>query len=233
MKKSLLLAATVALTLGASAQVSRPDSLVFRAFRTLQAKDTAGFIELYPNHQQMKKLMVNSMDQLREQLKAIQPNMNVDSMIKAEMENFTAEKYRNELQAEFSESFRRILARAQALNLDLSKATILSIRMDTAETEMTGILAVRGTLDLTSDGKDYLLIFDGAGYLPTENGWFGTKFTGIHRKGETAPAVEEVIQEGIKVDDEPPPPPPPPPPPAKKPVPVKKTPVKKTTPVKS
>lgn len=230
MKKSLLLAATIALSLGASAQVARPDSLVYRAFRTLQAKDTAAFVALYPNHQQMKSLMVNAMSVMKDKILAQQPNLNIDSLLKAELEEMTPEKYREEMQSEFVQGFARILNQADAKAIDLRSATITSMTMDSAQTEVPGMKAARGIIRFNSGGEEYELHYDGAAYLESEKAWFGTKFNWVGKKGAFLETEVREVPLG-DVSDEPPPPPPPPPTPPKKPVPAKKAPVKKTAPV--
>src|SRR5215204_6589604 len=94
----LLLIVTCSLLFqSANAQISNADSMIYKVFATLQAKDEKAFVALYPNAAQFSKMMRTMMEQMMnsEQMKQMMAadekskNMNLDSLINAEVDKIS------------------------------------------------------------------------------------------------------------------------------------------------
>lgn len=202
----LLLMAVVAAT-SLRAQVSQPDAMVQKIFATLQNKDEKAFVALYPNAAQFTKLMRSMMEQMLntpevKQAMAADPtakNLNVDSLINAEVSKISDPESFAQMQKKFSSSFQQIIEKGEKKGVNWSNAQLTNFTIDTtaaldgelAALKPTGIKAMSGVIEFRSNNTDYHMSFDKVMYLPEEGGWFGGEFPQLARKNESLKPGEE------------------------------------------
>ena len=183
------------------AQVSNADSMIYKVFATLQAKDEKAFIALYPNATQFSKMMRTMMEQMMnsEQMKQMMAadekskNMNIDSLINAEVDKITKPEVFGEMKKSFAQSFQKTIEKGEAKGVNWSNAKLTSFTKDTTasmDNEMdilknAGFKTMKGVIDFNSAGTDYQVSFDKVVYLPAEGGWFGGEFPQLAKKGES------------------------------------------------
>ena len=183
------------------AQVSNPDSMVRRIFSTLQSKDQKAYVALYPSGPQFGKMMRTMMEQMMnsDQMKQMMAmdesakNMNIDSMINAEVEKMSKPEAFAEMEKSFGQNFQKIIQKGESKGVNWSDAKLVSYTIDTtgdiggdmAMLQATGIKNMIGVIDFRSNNTDYQMSFDKVLYLPAERGWFGGEFPQLARKGES------------------------------------------------
>ena len=200
--KRLFIIATISfLFQTAHAQVSNADSMIYKVFATLQAKDEKAFVALYPNAAQFSKMMRTMMEEMMnsEQMKQMMAadekskNMNIDSLINAEVEKLSKPEVFDEMKKGFAASFQKTISKGEAKGVNWSNTTLTSFTKDTTasmDNEMdvlrnAGFKTMKGIMDFNSSGKDYQISFDKVVYLPAEGGWFGGEFPQLAKKGES------------------------------------------------
>jgi len=198
---ALLLTILVA-SANAHAQVSTPDAMIRQLFTTLKNKDEKSFVALYPNGQQMSKLvrgMMETMFKSEEMQKMMamdekSKNMNLDSLIDAQVAQMAKPEAQAEMQKSFAKSFQAIIAKGEKKGVNWSQAEITSFTMDsTAESDDqdmkmfagAGMKTLKGVIDFTAGGTPYQMSYEKVLYLPSENGWFGGEFKQVIKKGES------------------------------------------------
>jgi|GEM_PF-5043346 len=186
----------------ASAQVSNADSMIHRLFSSLKNKDEKSFVTLYPNTQQMNKLvrgMMETMFKSEEMQKMMAmdekaKNMNIDSLIEVQMAQMNKPETQAQMQKSYGETFRSIIEKGEKKGVNWSQAQLVSYTIDSAananDEEMrmfagSGIKAIKGVIDFRAGGTDYQMNYDKVLYIPSENGWFGGEFKQVIKKGES------------------------------------------------
>jgi hypothetical protein len=197
----LFLAVSFAATT-ASAQVSTPDSMIHKLFASLKNKDENSFLALYPTGKQMGNLirsMMETMFKSEEMQKMMamdekSKNMNIDSLINAQITQATKPETQAEMQKKFGETYSSIIEKGEKKGVNWGNAKLVSFTMDsTAEAddeEMkmfagSGIKNLKGVIDFTSGGTEYQMNFDKVLFIPSEGGWFGGEFKEVIKKGES------------------------------------------------
>jgi hypothetical protein len=197
----VLLTAVLLVVQAANAQVNNPDTMIRKIFSTLQAKDQKAFVALYPNGAQFGKMMRTMMEQMlnSEQMKQMMAmdekskNMNIDSLINAEVAKMSTPEAFAEMQKSFVQSFQKIIEKGESKGVKWSDARLVTYTKDTAANitgdmamlQATGIKNMKGVIDFRSNNTDYQMSFDKVIYLPSEGGWFGGEFPQLARKGES------------------------------------------------
>lgn len=186
----------------ASAQVSSPDSMIHHLFNSIKNKDEKAFVTLYPNTQQMNKLvrgMMETMFKSEEMQKMMAmdekaKNMNIDSLIDVQLAQMNKPETQAEMQKSYGESFRSIIDKGEKKGVNWSQAQLVSFTIDTTantgDEEMrmfagSGIKAMKGVIDFRAGGTDYQMNYDKVLYIPSERGWFGGEFKQVIKKGES------------------------------------------------
>jgi hypothetical protein len=199
-RTGLLIAALIVIQ-GAKAQVSNPDTMIRKIFSTLQTKDQKAYVALYPTSAQFGKMMRTMMEQMlnSDQMKQMMAmdekskNMNIDSLINAEVDKITKPEAYAEMEKGFAESFQKIIEKGESKGVKWSDAKLVTYTKDTAADitgdmamlQATGIKNMKGVIDFRSNNTDYQMSFDKMIYLPAEGGWFGGEFPQLARKGES------------------------------------------------
>lgn len=197
----VLLVAVILVMQAANAQVSNPDTMIRKIFSTLQAKDQKAFVALYPNGAQFGKMMRTMMEQMlnSDQMKQMMAmdekskNMNIDSLINAEVTKMSTPEAFAEMEKSFGQSFQNIIKKGESKGVNWSDAKLVTFTKDTtanitgdmAMLQATGIKNMKGVIDFRSNNTDYQMSFDKVIYLPAEGGWFGGEFPQLARKGES------------------------------------------------
>ena len=187
-------------TASVDAQVSNVDTMIHKLFATLKSKDEASFIALYPNGTQMANLvrsMLNTMFKSPEmqQMMAMDEkskNMNIDSLVNAQVSQMNKPETQTEMKKAFSKNFQDIIDKGEKKGVNWSQAQLVSYTLDsTAEAsdeEMkmfagAGVKNVKGVISFTSGGADYQMNFDKVLRIPSEGGWFGGELKQVIKKG--------------------------------------------------
>jgi hypothetical protein len=190
------------LSTSAFAQVSNADSMIHRLFNSLKNKDEKSFVTLYPNTQQMNKMvrgMMETMFKSEEMQKMMAmdekaKNMNIDSLIDVQMAQMNKPETQAEMQKSYGESFRSIIEKGEKKGVNWSQAQLVSYTIDTTakadDQEMrmfagSGIKAMSGIIDFKAGGTDYQMNYEKVLYIPSERGWFGGEFKQVIKKGES------------------------------------------------
>ena len=233
----------------AVAQEKSADTMVHKVYRALKSKNETAFISLFPNYEQMRRFLRQSVEaELKQAKDSSAAKMNVDSLMEMMMGQMTEETFNAQMKNEFSRSFRSILEAGEAKGINWSNAVLTHYTLDSLVEE--SFPSMKGVMDLKDGEKEYQLAFNQMVWLDKEGGWFGISLRNIVHKGEPLDLVDSVTTsvEDVTISDttviETPPPPPPPvkaypgkkiPPAKKQTTTPKKTPAQKpkTTPVKT
>ncbi|HEX8314032.1 MAG TPA: hypothetical protein VF609_03520 [Flavisolibacter sp.] len=197
-----LFAFAFAVTTG-NAQIKSADSIINKLFTSLRNKDEKAFITLYPNGQQMASLMRGMMETMfkSEEMQKMMAmdekskNMNIDSLINAQISQVTKPEAQAEMQKSFGKSFQDIIEKGEKKGVNWSGAQLVSYTLDSSaqagddqEAKMfagAGIKNLKGVIDFKASGTDYQMNFDKVLYIPSEGGWFGGEFKQVIKKGES------------------------------------------------
>lgn len=200
----------------ANAQVKNADSIIHQLFTSLKNKDEKAFVTLYPNGQQMAGLMRGMMESMfkspeMQQMMAMDENaknLNVDSLIDAQLAQVTKPEAQAEMQKGFAKSFQEIVEKGEKKGVNWSQAQLVSVTLDsTAEIDSeemkmfagAGVKNMKGVVDFTAGGTAYQMNFDKVLYIPSEGGWFGGEFQQVIKKGESFTA-ENTVEVGGPTD---------------------------------
>ena len=195
----------VAISLAAAvsqAQVSTPDAMVQKLFASLRNKDEQSFVALYPNGKQMASLMRGMMETMfkSEEMQKMMSmdekskNMNIDSLIDAQISQVTKPEAQAEMAKSFAKNFQEIIEKGEKKGVNWSQAQLVSYKLDStsqvADQEMkmfagAGIKNLKGVIEFNAGGTDYQMNFDKVLFIPTEGGWFGGEFKQVIKKGES------------------------------------------------
>lgn len=196
------------------AQVRSADSLVQKLFATLQAKDEKAFVALYPDQQQFSRFIrgilekVLKSEQMQKMMAADEKskNLNVDSLINAQVATTTGAEGFGKMQAEFGKSFQKIIEAAEQKGVKWSDAKLTNYTVDSAAAadkdaeafNLTGLKEAKGVIDFSVGNSSYQLAYGKLMYIESEGGWFGGEFTQVARKGElvepaAADSVDSVV----------------------------------------
>ncbi|HET7896529.1 MAG TPA: hypothetical protein VFL47_02635, partial [Flavisolibacter sp.] len=180
------------------AQVATPEAMVQKVFATLQAKDQKAFVALYPNADQFGRFIHDIMEKTfkSEEMKQMMAldektkNLNVDSLIDAQVTAAVSPTAFAEMQAQFGQIFQRTIEKGEKKGVKWSEAQLTGYTIDSSENKEEGtppvnVKTIKGVIDFTSGGQPYQLAFDKMLYLPVEKGWFGADFPQLARKGES------------------------------------------------
>ena len=212
-KRLILLAAAAISFQFVSAQVRSQDSMIHKIFATLKAKDEKAFIALYPNSAQFSKMMRTMMgvmlnsEQMQQMMAADEKskNLNIDSLIDAEVAKLSKPEAFAEMEKSFARSFNKIIEKGESKGVNWNEATLVTYTIDTTaqldeELELlksTGFKAMKGVIDFKSAGTDYQMSFDKVMFLPDEGGWFGGEFPALAKKGESLEPDDDPADSGI------------------------------------
>ena len=189
-------------TTSVSAQVKTADSMVHKLFGSLKNKDEKSFTSLYPNGQQMASLMRGMMESMfkSEEMQKMMAmdekskNLNVDSLIDAQLAQVTKPEAQAEMQKSFAKNFQEIVEKGENKGVNWSDAQLVSFTLDSTaqvdDEEMkmfarSGVKNLKGVIDFRAGGTDYQMNFDKVLYIPSEGGWFGGEFKQVIKKGES------------------------------------------------
>lgn len=183
------------------AQVKTADSLVHKIFASLKAKDEKAFVSLYPNGQQFGRFMRTVMEgaMKSEQMKEIMSldektkNLNLDSLIDAQVAMFMMPEMVNKMQADFAKTFQRIIEKGEQKGVNWGQAQVTGVTLDSSAVkgdenmpfQLAGLKEAKGVIDFTVGDSAYQLAFNKMMYIESEGGWFGAEFPQLARKGES------------------------------------------------
>jgi hypothetical protein len=220
--RSLVLLAVLFLAVHSSrAQTKTPDSLVQKIFATLQAKDQNAFVALYPNAQQFSGFIRDIMqkafnsDQMKQMMAADEKskNMNIDSLINAQVTAATGPEAFGKMQTQFGKSFQRIIEKGEQKGVKWNEAKLTNYTVDTSALSdkdaeafnITGIKEAKGVIDFSVGDSAYQLAYEKIMYIENQGGWFGGEFTQLARKGESLapdqPSAETSDNAATATDD--------------------------------
>jgi hypothetical protein len=195
------LAALFLLASTANAQVRSADSIVHKLFSSLKNKDEKAFTSLYPNSRQMASMVRGMMEAMfnSDEMKKMMAmdekskNLNIDSLINAQVAQMDKPETQAEMQKSFSENFQQIIDKGEKKGVNWSQAQLVSYtldstaRVDDEEMKMfagSGMKNLKGVIDFRAGGTDYQMNFDKVLFIPSEGGWFGGEFKQVIKKGE-------------------------------------------------
>lgn len=183
------------------AQVSTPDSLVQKIFATLKAGDQKAFVALYPNSQQFGRFIRTVMEQamksdvVKQAMAADEKskNMNIDSLIDAQVAAVSNAETFGKMQDEFGKSFQKIVEKGEQKGVKWSEAKLTGYTIDSSSMEgmegvpfqLSGIKEGKGVINFTVGDSAYQMAYNKMMYIQSEGGWFGAEFTQLARKGES------------------------------------------------
>jgi hypothetical protein len=198
------------------AQVQTADSLVHKIFNSLKAKDEKAFVSLYPNGQQFGRFMRTVMEgaMKSEQMKEIMSldektkNLNLDSLIDAQVAMFMKPEMVNKMQDDFAKTFQRIIEKGEQKGVNWSQAQLKSFTLDSSAVEgdenmplqLAGLKEAKGVIDFTVGDSAYQLAYSKMMFIQSEGGWFGAEFPQLARKGESLapdPSAEDDEAEDV------------------------------------
>jgi hypothetical protein len=194
------------------AQVSSPEAMVRKVFATLQAKDQQAFVALYPNAEQFGRFIRQIMQKTfqSEEMKAMMAqdekakNLNIDSLIGAQVAAATSSAAIAEMQKQFGQIFQRIIEKGEKKGVNWSNATLTGFTIDSSDagngndpSQPVNVKSVKGVIDFTSGGQAYQLAFDKMLYMPAENSWFGADFPQLARKGESLAPDRVIVKDTV------------------------------------
>ena len=185
----------------AQAQVRNADTMIHRIFATLKAKDQQGFVALYPNAEQFGRFIRNIMEQTMksEQVKSLlamdekTKNLNIDSLMEAEIANETKPEKFAETQRKFAKTFQQIIEKGEKKGVNWSGAKLVSYTIDSTDLgnkegmpfQLPGLKEAKGVIDFTVGDSAYQLAYNKMMFIESEGGWFGADFSQLARKGES------------------------------------------------
>ena len=201
-KRLVLLLAISFAAANAGAQVNSPDTIIHKLFVTLKNKDADAFVALYPNAKQMTNLirgMMETMFKSEEMQKMMamdekSKNMNIDSLINAQITQAMKPEAQAEMQKGFTKNHSTIIEKGEKKGVNWADAQLVSYTFDSTsqvdDEEMkmfagSGIKNLKGVIDFRAGGTDYQMNFDKVLYIPSEGGWFGGEFKQVIKKGES------------------------------------------------
>jgi hypothetical protein len=201
-KRLVLLVALSFFATHINAQVKTADSMIHKLFASLKNKDEKAFTSLYPNGQQMASLMRGMMETMfkSEEMQKMMAmdekskNLNIDSLINAQLSQMTKPEAQAEMQKSFAKNFQEIVEKGEKKGVNWSQAQLVSFTLDSTaqvdDEEMkmfagAGIKNLKGVIDFKAGGTDYQMNFDKVLYIPSEGGWFGGEFKQVIKKGES------------------------------------------------
>ena len=210
------------------AQITSPDTLVHRIFTALKNKDEKAFVALYPNQEQMTKMMSKIMAGLITEI-AKMDTTNKKKLIGGDFNEMMLEELKKKTKPEqmekefgrFAKNFRDIIEKGEQRGIDWNRITLLRYSYDSItmkdETAVKlfgtdGMKTMEGKLYFTSADSVYQVSFHETLYLPEERGWYGAELHQLKKENETLAddtEIKEVMMESIEEDVPPPPPPPP------------------------
>jgi len=207
------------------AQVSSADSMIHKIFATLKAKDEKAFVSLYPNGKQLQNFVRTIMEasMKTEQMQQMQKmqNINLDSLVNAQLESLSKPEVMEQMQKSFGRSFQQVIEKGEKKGVNWSNAKLTTYTFDTTvavndqeEAMMSelGYKTLKGVMDFTSGDSAYQMSFNKVMYIPAEGGWFGGEFNQVVRKGEGFKTDTEMETTDVNVSTEKEAPVPPPPP---------------------
>lgn len=193
-----LLLASFSCVFASRAQVAHPDSMVRKLFATLPANDQNGFVALYPSPQQLVELVKSILQSEEVQKQLAQSgeakNINMDSLIQAQMTAMTKPEVVSEMTKSFAKNFQRTMEQGKAKRIDWKKAQFIAYSTDTATSgtnndeamlQKLGYKTMKGVIDFSVDTALYQMQFEKIIFIPKAAGWFGGEFGQIVRKGES------------------------------------------------
>jgi hypothetical protein len=188
------------------AQVRNADTMIQKIFATLKAKDQQGFVALYPNADQFGRFIRSIMEQTlkSEQVRSMMAkdektkNLNLDSLIDAELAKETSPEKFAATQQQFAKTFQQIIEKGEKKGVNWSQAKLTSYTIDSADLgnqagmpfQLKGLKEAKGVIDFTVGDSAYQLAYNKMMFIESEGGWFGADFSQLARKGESlAPDV--------------------------------------------
>jgi hypothetical protein len=202
-------------TSAAEAQVSNADTMINKLFTALKNKDENAFVALYPNGKQMTTMMRGMMEQMfkSEEMQKMMSmdekskNMNIDSLINAQLSQLSKPETQAEMQKSFGKSFQEIVEKGEKKGINWSEAQLVSYTLDSsakaddAEMKMfagSGIKNLQGVIDFKAGATDYQMNFEKVLFIPSEGGWFGGEFKQVIKKGESFAQEDDKTEVAIE-----------------------------------
>lgn len=214
------------------AQVSNPDTMIYKVFAALKAKDEKAFVALYPNAKQFGAF---ALAMLTAELASGDNQNSADASTKALMDSFvkaqivaeTASGKYAAMEKTYSEEFTKTIGAGEAKGVKWAEAKLVSYTIDSSKVvgedakevmtaKKAGVTKLQGIIDFSVGDSAYQIHYMGMMSASSEGGWFWPSVTAVLRKGELPPPFETEVRSIIVQDVREAPPPPPPPPPKKK-----------------
>lgn len=169
------------------AQTRETDVFLKKVFTVLKTQDEKAFVQLYPDKEKFKKILLSMMKaQSGDDTASIARGM---AMI-GEITDST-------LYRDFSAQYKSTMEKSRAKNLDWSNAVMSSYVADTLNSdEITG-KQLKGKIFFKSGPKDYFLVFNEVIWPRDEAGWYGIS---IRKIGEVGKDSEDEISADQSMD---------------------------------
>jgi len=214
------------------AQVTSADAMANKIFTTLKAKDEKAYIALYPNKEQMSRLMTKMMKGIMSEVAKSPEAMqelkdegkgNIDSLISAELQKKASPEEMTKMEEKYAKDFYKIIEQGEKKGINWNTIELVKFDIDTvtvADESMKKLFgsnefrSMKGVMHFKANDSAYQMNFDDVMYLPEESGWFGVKFKQLISEGEKFEKEDEEKEEVMVMEDgdevAPPPPPLPP-----------------------
>jgi hypothetical protein len=183
------------------AQGSTADSVVHRAFASLRTNDEKAFLALYPDAKQFIRFTRSIMEQVlksdaMKQIFAMDEktkNMNMDSLIMAEVEKISRPEEYKAMQDKFVSTFRSTLQKGEGKGVQWNEAKLTRYTIDSStvtdkeaeQFNLAGLKEAKGVIHFSVGDSAYQLAFNKMMFIPDEGGWFGIDFAQLAREGES------------------------------------------------
>lgn len=210
--KLFLLLFLAAFTQKGFAQTTSPDSMVHRIFATLKNKDEKAFLELYPNTDQMVKMLSRMMSGLAAELAKMdttrKEQVNATDFKQLMLEELKQKATPEEvakMNARYIQQFQKVIKNGEKKGIDWSSTTLTKYTIDTSRQTDEMMMKLFGTNEMRTmngtifftSGKDaYQLNFKEVLYFPEEKGWYGVKLRELRKEGE--PADKDILSGTVR-----------------------------------
>jgi hypothetical protein len=198
------------------AQHRTADSMVHKLFASLQQKDENAFLSLHPNAEQFSQFIKTIMQQVMKsdamkQIFAMDEktkNINIDSLITAEVSKAASPKEFEAMQSEIKRSFQKAIEKGEAKGVKWSEARLTGFTIDSAtvanekaeQFNLSGLKEAKGVIGFSVGDSSYQMSFGKMMFFPDQGGWFGVNVAQVARKGDSL--APDASDKGMATDTE-------------------------------
>ena len=181
-----------------AAQTASVDSLVHKLFLSLKNKDEKSYIDLFPSYTLTKNMFRKSVEKMKGNIAIPDAKINMDSLMDAELDKFTEDTYKADIQGNLRKSFQSIIKEGEYKGIKWSRSQLASYTLDTINEPDIDVTSVKGMLNLTDSANEYELYFTDILFFEEDKKWYGASLNKLVRKGDGA--ENDVRDDEIVVD---------------------------------